>query len=627
MFVISNNTRVLSGETSKFLRSFSARRSYPSSNVSVTAGADARSRKVVFKGRPYIVDVSPPSFASTAARFAEESMLGTHTTREYAETSVDDWTTFANQGSLLRLTPLENIDQLMGLFVCHEVLTSEYPLYKSELHLPQSYWEGSRLFYIGRLILGPSHPRGIGELFVHAAVDISIGPLYNSQKRINFVGGMVHEKTHLYEFLIRGFMSFLGPLGFHYVPDTGMSFQAISPHSELHGISNYWSFERGVEYLWKPVIYDFSDLNQRTAFTEFVEKEGDSLVFTDLLLDQLIELIETTNPSTRRTMSDKEKRTLAYQFMAQRGVNLSNFGVWVHYPWKNRAIRVLPKTLLRQLRLNRNQYLMTENQMQELESKRIGVIGLSTGSCIASTLVMEGVAYNLRLADFDILETSNLNRIRNATLLDVRLPKDVIIARNLFEIDPFLEIELFSEGLTTSNMEKFLGGLSSDYTKLDIVIEECDALDQKIVVRMEAQKRSIPVVMATSERCLLDIERFDLPPPLGPESIFHGLLPSGFGEKELHLLRQGDIDAKISFMTSFMNPSSFSTEMLASLLEMDRSLCSWPQLASNVAICDGFTSNVVRRYLVTLFYFLTTLVEFFWDKYPLRADFLWTLHS
>jgi tRNA A37 threonylcarbamoyladenosine dehydratase len=90
-------------------------------------------------------------------------------------------------------------------------------------------------------------------------------------------------------------------------------------------------------------------------------------------------------------------------------------------------------------------------------------------------------------------------------------------AREIAEIDPFLKVECFPEGLRGDSYDPFLveGG------KLDLLIEECDSIDVKIRVRQEARRHHIPVLMDTSDRGLLDIERFDLEPE---RPIFHGLI-------------------------------------------------------------------------------------------------------
>ena len=119
----------------------------------------------------------------------------------------------------------------------------------------------------------------------------------------------------------------------------------------------------------------------------------------------------------------------------------------------------------------------------------------------------------LRLADFDHLELSNLNRVP-ATVFDIGLNKAEVAARRIAELDPYLPVEIMDAGLTLDTVEQFLDGLN-------IVVEECDSLDMKAIVRERARARGIPVLMATSDRGLVDVERFDLEPQ---RPILHGLL-------------------------------------------------------------------------------------------------------
>ena len=135
---------------------------------------------------------------------------------------------------------------------------------------------------------------------------------------------------------------------------------------------------------------------------------------------------------------------------------------------------------------------------------RIGVAGLSVGHVIAYTLAAQGMCGDLRLADFDRIELSNLNRVP-ATVLDLGLNKAEVAARRIAELDPYLQVQVLDMGLTLDTVDEFLDGL-------DIVVEECDSLHIKAIVRQRARARRIPVLMATSDRGLVDVERFDLEP-------------------------------------------------------------------------------------------------------------------
>ena len=75
----------------------------------------------------------------------------------------------------------------------------------------------------------------------------------------------------------------------------------------------------------------------------------------------------------------------------------------------------------------------------------MGIAGLSVGQTTAIALAMERGCGRLKLADFDVIELSNLNRIR-CSLDQLELPKWVVAARTIAEFDPYMEIEVFEEG-------------------------------------------------------------------------------------------------------------------------------------------------------------------------------------
>src|SRR5690606_500097 len=106
------------------------------------------------------------------------------------------------------------------------------------------------------------------------------------------------------------------------------------------------------------------------------------------------------------------------------------------------------------MRTNRNQYKITQEEQDVLATRKIGVIGLSVGQSIALTLAMERVCGELRLADFDTAELTNLNRIRTG-VHNLGLHKTIIAAREIAEIDPFLKVLIFSEGVTDENIDPF----------------------------------------------------------------------------------------------------------------------------------------------------------------------------
>src|SRR5690606_18884411 len=113
-------------------------------------------------------------------------------------------------------------------------------------------------------------------------------------------------------------------------------------------------------------------------------------------------------------------------------------------------------------------YKITPEEQQVLAGKKVGVIGLSVGQSVSLTLAMERGLGELRIADFDELEITNLNRLRSG-VQNLGLKKTVIVAREIAEIDPYLKVTCFHEGINNDNMESFL----LDEGKLDVLIDEC----------------------------------------------------------------------------------------------------------------------------------------------------------
>lgn len=253
---------------------------------------------------------------------------------------------------------------------------------------------------------------------------------------------------------------------------------------------------------------------------------------------------------------------------------------WAYYPWRRAVVAVLGPRGFQALRLDRNRNNITAAEQTTLSTLTIGVAGLSVGHVIAHTLATQGLCGKLRLADFDHLELSNLNRVP-ATVFDLGINKAVVAARRIAEIDPYLPVEVLDAGLNAETLDDFVNGL-------DIAVEECDSLHIKALLRVAARDRQLPVLMATSDRGIVDVERFDQEPG---RPILHGLL----GDLDIGLLPGMSSREKIPHVLRHLEAERLSPRTAASLIEIDRSLSTWPQLASDVIIGAAAISEAVRK--------------------------------
>lgn len=341
---------------------------------------------------------------------------------------------------------------------------------------------------------------------------------------------------------------------------------------------------------------------------EVLLESGEAIFVHDELEGQLRELIKMKSPSIK--IKEEEYAGLIDSHLA--GKDIDKYGVWVYYPWSRRLVHMLDEEEFIQVRTNRNQYKITRVEQEILGTKTIGIIGLSVGQSIALTLAMERGFGELRLTDFDTLELSNLNRIRSG-VHNLGIPKVVITAREIAEIDPFLKVTCFFDGLTEENMESFF----TENGKLDLLVDECDGLDIKILARYKARELRIPVLMDTSDRGMLDVERFDLEPE---RPLLHGTIDN----LDPRTIKNLSTEDKIPVMLQMLGIENISLRAKASMLEVEQTINTWPQLASSVTLGGAVGTDVCRRILLDQFHesgrYYIDLDELVADKKPLRDD-------
>jgi hypothetical protein len=251
---------------------------------------------------------------------------------------------------------------------------------------------------------------------------------------------------------------------------------------------------------FRPTIFDPSRSDDILAMDELFATASAPLVH-DTLADQLLELVASLYPKEPATT--EKLAHLVCEHLS--GCDPSEYGRWVHYPWSNRLVHVLPPAEYVALRSDRNRYKITPEEQACLRQRTIGIVGLSVGQAVVLTMAMEGVGGRFRLADFDTLSLSNMNRLRTS-VCNLGLAKTVVTAREMFEIDPFLDITVFGDGINDANADDFLEGDG----RLDLLVEECDDLYWKVALRERAKALGVPVLMATSDQGLLDVERTPL---------------------------------------------------------------------------------------------------------------------
>lgn len=337
------------------------------------------------------------------------------------------------------------------------------------------------------------------------------------------------------------------------------------------------------QHTYKPVFFNLLDLTAKKAFEELISTQKNLQVY-DHIYAQVEELIKCIHPTIVFLPPSELAKAVEAKF---EGKSTDEYGVWVYYPWAQKLVHLLNEQEFALVRTNRNKHKITAKEQTTLAQKKIGVMGLSVGQSVSLALAMERGFGELRIADFDELDLSNINRIRTG-VYNLKIKKTVIVAREIAEIDPFLNVVCFEAGITDENLDDFLTANG----KLDLLIDECDSFDIKINSRNKAKALGIPVLMEGSDRGTIDIERFDLEPN---RPVLHGMVEHLDMSKYKSLTT---MDERIPYITAVTGVETLSPRMKASAVEIMATISTWPQLASAVIYGGGITADLSRKILL-----------------------------
>ncbi len=330
---------------------------------------------------------------------------------------------------------------------------------------------------------------------------------------------------------------------------------------------------------YRPEFFRLDRPEDRTRLEALLKREA-RVVIHDGLHDQLTELVRSLNPSKKFSKEELNAAAIAHL----EGSPSEEYGTWVYFPWSYQLVHLLDEAEFALVRTDRNRNKITKQEQALLATKKVGVIGLSVGQSVSLTMALERSFGEIRLADFDTLELSNLNRIRSG-VHEMGTSKVINTAREIAELDPYLRVTIYPEGSTRENLHAFF----TEGGTLDVLIEECDSVDIKILARLKAKELGVPVVMDTSDRGLIDVERFDLEPD---RPLLHGLLE---GLDLAVVERPMTNEEKLPFMGRIVGFETISERMRASLPELGRTILTWPQLAGGVVLGGALVAEVWRR--------------------------------
>lgn len=227
----------------------------------------------------------------------------------------------------------------------------------------------------------------------------------------------------------------------------------------------------------------------------------------------------------------------------------------------------------------RNLGIISKEEQEKLRNSTVAIAGVGAdGGLVAERLVRAGVG-NIRLADPDIFDLSNLNRQFGCDIETIGKNKAEVIAYICKKINPNINVKTYP-GVTKENVAEFVSGA-------DVVVDEIDytRLDISVMFHREARRQNKYVFLAVNIGWGANVFIFD---PKGMTLEEYVGLPNAASEEEM---RNFQIPAE-KFAPQI--PEYMGEELINKIVRGEIPI---PAVSPSVALEAGMLSTAIILYL------------------------------
>ena len=219
---------------------------------------------------------------------------------------------------------------------------------------------------------------------------------------------------------------------------------------------------------------------------------------------------------------------------------------------------------------SRNIGLLTKQEQEKLARSKVAIPGMGgVGGVHLITMVRSGVG-NFHIADFDTYEPANINRQFGARVPDFGRPKIEVMAEQALSINPYINITMFKQGISESNLDEFLDGV-------DVVIDGLDffCFEIRRLLFKRAVEKGLHVITAG---------------PMGFSGAMLIFSPGGMGFDEYFNIRPGmpDQEKYLSFALGLSPKATHVKYMDLKKVSLDSK--AGPSLNASCQICSGMAA-------------------------------------
>lgn len=128
---------------------------------------------------------------------------------------------------------------------------------------------------------------------------------------------------------------------------------------------------------------------------------------------------------------------------------------------------------------------------EKLKLANVLIVGCGGIGCTTAELLARAGVGRITLIDADTIEISNLQRQIGFTQQDVGYYKSEVLAKRLKQINPYIEVEFFTEKLSSSNAVHLIAAQ-------DLVLDGCDNFETRYLVNAQCKALNVALISASA---------------------------------------------------------------------------------------------------------------------------------
>jgi molybdopterin/thiamine biosynthesis adenylyltransferase len=227
---------------------------------------------------------------------------------------------------------------------------------------------------------------------------------------------------------------------------------------------------------------------------------------------------------------------------------------------------------------DRNIGWVTADEQASLKHKRVAIAGMGgVGGIYLTTLARLGIG-KFHIADLDSFELANFNRQAGAMMSTLGRPKVDVLAEMARDINADCELEIFPQGVTEDNLQRFFRGV-------DLYVDGLDAFafEAREMVFAYCAAHRIPAVTVA---------------PLGMSAALMNFLPGGMTfEEYFQVAGHSAVEKSIRFLVGFA-PSLLHRTYLVDPTRVNLQERRGPSTGLACQLCAGVAAGEALKILL-----------------------------